>query len=242
MEINAITLEIEKALINNNISWQQALVQLKPITHGAKSWTTKKWKEERNEIIEDHCTQCGSSKPPMVLQHFSHPDKFGKIFRSFCGPNAWPAFKKKYDYVLGKDLLIDRPTCPNCESTNIHELKTGKWSCYKCHTKHNVPIIKPSFTQEGIKKLTKRHHDPVQADNRWRVFQQYYGMVVGKKAVLEFINQSRYYLSFGDTATFCKSCAYSWDVTGIRLCSSCKKNWHPHYMNECKHCAQQSRQ
>ncbi len=237
MELNSETLKIESKLINSEISWQQALVLLKPVTRSTKSWSTKEWKTERDDIIDDHCAQCGSSKPPMVLQHFSHPATFGKIFRSMCGPNAWPAFKKKYDYVLGRDLLVDRPTCPNCESTNIHELQMGKWSCYKCHTKHDVPIIKPSFTADSLKKMALRRKNPAREDGRWRAFQQYYGMLVGKLAVLEFINQSRFYLSFEDTATFCHSCAYAWDKKGIRLCQTCKEHWHPHYMPECKDCA-----
>lgn len=58
MKLNKITLDVEKALISNDISWKKALISLEPVINGAKSWTTKEWKIERDKIIDDHCAQC----------------------------------------------------------------------------------------------------------------------------------------------------------------------------------------
>lgn len=236
MDLNSISREVERQLANDEIGWEDALDKLQPIIKGNKSWHTKEWREARELIIKNACEQCGSTKQPMVLQHFIHPMSFGQIFRELCGKDAWVNFKKEYDYILGKDLLIDRSTCPACGSTNIHQLKTQEWSCYKCHTKHDTPVIKPAFNKESFKVLSKRRKDKELQNQRWRAFQQQYGDLVGKQAVLEFINQSRIYLSFENTATFCKKCAFAWDKKGLRLCQQCKKNWHFIYSQQCREC------
>lgn len=237
MELHPIAIEVETLLVKDDIDWQEALDRLQPLITGNKSWYTKEWKKERDSIIKNACEQCGSTKQPMVLQHLAHPMSFGQIFRALCGKDAWPNFKKEYDYILGKDLLIDRPTCPSCGSINIHQLKTLKWSCYECHTKHDAPVIKPEFSKESLKELSKRRKDQHLQNERWRAFQQQYGNMVGKQAVLEFIDQSRKYLSFENTATFCRKCAFAWDKKGLRLCQKCKKNWHFIYTKQCKECA-----
>lgn len=63
-------LAIRAALLNGEITWQQAIEAL---TASPKPWHTRAWKEKRDTLIRDECQQCSSRQPPKVLQHLQQP-------------------------------------------------------------------------------------------------------------------------------------------------------------------------
>ena len=46
---------------------------------------------------------------------------------------------------------------------------------------------------------------------------------IGKEAFLLYLNDNIKYLSFDDTITACKKCAFNFDLNNIELCPKCKK-------------------
>ena len=47
------------------------------------------------------------------------------------------------------------------------------------------------------------------------------------------------YMSGEGTATFCKKCAFLWDVKEMRLCSQCQESYHPFRYKTCFNCLPQ---
>ena len=95
--------------------------------------------------------------------------------------------------------------------------------------------MKAVLRLEGRKALAQRHRKS--KVERWRAFQERFGPMVGREAVLESIEESRRYLSFADTATFCKKCAFAWDCKGLRLCTMCRSRWHSIIYPCCSTCS-----
>lgn len=72
MQLPEKVITIREKLIADEITWSEALEQLKIIAK-KKPWHYKEWKEERQEVIQDCCSSCGSKSEIMVLQHLHHP-------------------------------------------------------------------------------------------------------------------------------------------------------------------------
>ena len=47
------------------------------------------------------------------------------------------------------------------------------------------------------------------------------------------------YLSCEKAVTFCKKCAFLWDVRGLKLCKRCKQHYHPFDFEYCFNCAKE---
>lgn len=62
-----------------------------------KPWHTKEWRELRNKLLKESCTQCGSDKKPLVLQHTWHPRKLSEIIKNV---------KREYNTDLPDDEYI----------------------------------------------------------------------------------------------------------------------------------------
>ena len=52
----------------------------------------------------------------------------------------------------------------------------------------------------------------------------------------DYLDASIKYLSFEDTITLCKKCAYNEDIAGKDLCPICKKNYKPMQYETCVDC------
>lgn len=104
-------------------------------------WKGKAWRETRAKLLKDHCEQCGSTKPPFVLQHVG----------------------------LGGPTSRER--------------------------------------QVGSRTMSTEDY------------------VTGK-----------------GTKTFCKRCAFLWDMKGLRLCRECGKRFHAHRHQRCFECHQRGQQ
>jgi anaerobic ribonucleoside-triphosphate reductase len=46
---------------------------------------------------------------------------------------------------------------------------------------------------------------------------------IAKEAFLRYLNDNIKYLSFEDTITACKKCAFNYDLNNMELCPKCKK-------------------
>ena len=50
------------------------------------------------------------------------------------------------------------------------------------------------------------------------------------------------YMSGQDTQTFCRKCAYMWDIHGMKICRECNEKYHPIAYKTCQNCAKQERE
>jgi predicted Zn-ribbon and HTH transcriptional regulator len=54
--------------------------------------------------------------------------------------------------------------------------------------------------------------------------------------MLNYLDFNIDYLSFKDTKTFCKVCAFNWDKNKMNICPKCKKNYKSFRFETCKSC------
>ena len=50
-----------------------------------------------------------------------------------------------------------------------------------------------------------------------------YSDIIAKEAFLLYLNVNIKYLSFEDTITACKKCAFNYDINNMELCPKCKR-------------------
>ena len=131
--------------------------------------------------------------------------------------------------------------------------KLIKDHCEQCGTNEGIMVLQhlrhpQSFGQifrglvgQDIWKEWKSNYTPSERKKNgleiYRKFQDLFGEIYGKMAVLQWIGQNERYLSMIDTATFCKKCAFMWDVKKRRLCPECKSKWCPLTLPKCAFCS-----
>lgn len=223
----------------------------KDFKEGQKSWETKDWKERRSKIIKDKCEIC-SSKETLTLQHGSHPKKYSEylteVTRKYTQEhiNANPhvdeaAFR---NYVLTHYDLIAFPLCPNCTYNNPYQRvkKMPQYRCLSCKHEFDNPLIKSvdeliSIFFENEDALMVRDKCFVSKDkwkNKHNLSNVKYWFLrgqaknkdaetIGEEAFLLYLNDSIHYLSFDDTITACKKCAFNYDINKMELCPQCKE-------------------
>lgn len=222
MNIETEIIEIEQRLLDDKIGWDEARSEIARVIDQKnlkKPWQRSQWKRERDALIGDKCTQCGSKKKPLVLQHLWHPRGFDKILQDLVGQDTWLDFKREYKLKISADFLVDRNSCPECGSLNVRNRKTMSppWCCDKCGTGFEEPRVTKAFTKESREKFKYGNDDyKTFIQKQMQEFIRLYGSQYGKKAVLISIAENRRYLSFSDTTTFCKRCAFLWDEYRIR--------------------------
>jgi len=247
-------IELRDKLINDEIGVELAKAQYyKDFKEGQKSWQTKDWKQRRAEVIKDKCEIC-NSKETLTLQHLSHPRNFGdykrEVTREYAkdyrdtnpniDKNEFIAYiQKHYEY-------LPVPFCPNCNFSNPSERrrKLPKYRCTNCRYEFDKPVFKTveellSKFYENEEALEVREKSFVSKD-QWRNKQNLSGIkywllreraknkdaeTIEKEAFLLTLNDSIKYLSFEDTITACRKCAYSFDMKKMELCPQCKVNY-----------------
>jgi hypothetical protein len=239
-------------LASGEINLESAQAQYwKDFKDGQKSWGTKDWKERRSKIIKDKCEICGSYDT-LTLQHRSHPKKYSEYLRELTRAyaeeykNTIPVIDK-YEfttYVLTKYDYVPVPFCPNCKwsSPNERVRKIPKYRCLGCRCEFDNPVYKSvdeliSIFYENEEALEVRDKCFVSKD-KWRNRNslsniKYWlqrdsainkgGETIGKEAFLLYLNDSIQYLSFDDTITACKRCAFNFDINKMELCPECKQ-------------------
>ena len=222
--------DIESRLQSGVIDADQALAEL---TAGPKPWTTGWWKEKRLETIGPQCATCGTSDPPLVLQHTWHPMPFREAVRK-VGPPNWEWWKERHPIpkpdAPAAPPPIYRPVCPRCGSTRLYlAKKRNRWVCQAGafgapHFRHpDFEFAEPKMELRPDKKAIRRIkqdttlHYQQQSASRWQAWlQSPEGIENRRLAVLLGIEESKRYLSFDDTKTLCRPCASREDYRHIR--------------------------
>lgn len=192
-----------------------------------KPWQTKQWRDMRKRILGDCCTQCGSTKKPLVIQHLKHPPGFSAIIRNIklkfvAKKLKLKKFQPKLSTLEKKEL--ERDACPNCQSLKIEFVRKAgdrkgprRHVCRKCGDESFSPIKLLNPNDPIIKKLLR--------EARNKILEQYEDKILEEA---NKINQQYHdrYMSGKDATTFCKRCAFIWDKHRKKLCKYCKVKFH----------------
>lgn len=222
----------------------------KDFKEGQKSWQTKDWKERRSKVIKDKCEICGS-KDTLTLQHLSHPQKYPEYLREVTTLYAEdykkvnPVIDKNQftNYVLENYEYIPVPYCPNCKWNYPYErvTKVPKYRCKGCKQEFDNPVYKSvdeliSLYYENEDALEVR--DKCFVSKEWRTKNHLSNIrywlqrdraknngaeIIKKVAFLTYLDDTIKYLSFDDTITACRKCAFNYDIKKMELCPKCNQ-------------------
>jgi hypothetical protein len=234
-----ITLELAKELYRNDHK------------EGQRAWHTKDWKERRSEVIKDKCEICGS-KETLTLQHFSHPKKYNdcerevtkKYAQFFIESNKTVDKDEFGEHIIKNYDYTPVPLCPNCKGRNPNKRirKTPQYLCTECRHEFDKPIYKSIEeliatyykNEEAVEVRDKCFVSKDKWKNQHNLSQIKYWLqrdrakakdseVIGKEAFLLYLDENIKYLSFEDTITACKKCAFNFDINNMELCPKCKE-------------------
>lgn len=204
-----------------------------------RPWKTKEWQELRSKLIETKCKQCGSNEPPMVLQHLWHPESLNIII-SYSGHDYFDAYREK-----NPKPEPDPPTpeatwdgCPNCGAhgkTIYFRKGTRNWKCTRCKSvlEHLIPLPVLSAAQWEVYDSKRKAMKKVWLEK----FHEKYDEEIFTKALNEGIKQHKRYISCKDAVTFCKRCAFMWDMKNRKMCENCGTWMSKHnLLNACSSC------
>ncbi len=196
-------------------------------------WQSKEWLEMRARLIKDYCEQCATREGPFVIQHFSH-------VRPIKPSKEWhPYFLMRQMGKQAKPIEEERLTCPRCKSINIRTRKTTKFRyvCNRCDGVFNNPVLR--IAQKAMRG--KEWDDAKEKANR--DFKRDYKKEIKAtfRAALKTYERERKqsyekYVSGEGTETFCRKCAYMWDVPKMKLCPTCKRNYAYFQYEQCWVC------
>jgi hypothetical protein len=236
---------------------------------GQKSWETKDWKERRSKVIKDHCEVCGSNDT-LTLQHRSHPQKYSECLRDVTKTytEAYISTNPNIDknefsiYVLDKYDHVPVPLCPNCKCSNPSKRvrKLPPYRCAACKYEFDNPVYK---SVDELISIFYGNEDAIEVQDKcfilkdqWRnkhnLAKIRYGLqrdraknkyaeTIGKEAFLLYLNDSIQYLSFDDTITACKRCAFNFDINKMEICPECKKYYKGLQYPTCIQCLPEER-
>jgi ribosomal protein L37AE/L43A len=241
----------------------------KDFKEGQRSWETKDWKERRAAIIKDKCQICSSSET-LTLQHGSHPQKHSEYLREVTrrytenyistGPTI---DKDEFSYyVSSKYEYVAVSFCPYCKWSNPSRRvkKLPVYRCAGCKHEFDDPVYKSFdelisifFENEDaievrdkcfVSKDQYRNKQSLSNIRYWFQREQAKNMdaeTIGKEAFLLYLNASIHYLSFEDTITACKKCAFNLDIKKMELCPYCKEYYKGIQYPTCIQCLPEDR-
>lgn len=245
-------IELREKLVNGEVVLELAKELFwRDYKEGKRAWHTKDWKERRINVIKDKCEIC-SSQETLTLQHLSHPRKYYEYERditrkhtqSFINSNLTIEKCEFSEYIIKNYDYVPVPLCPNCESRNPNKRmrKTPQFLCTECRHEFDEPISK--LADELISTFYKNEDATEVRDkcfiskDKWRnkhnLLQAKYWLqreraknkdivTIEKEAFLLFLDDNIKYLSFEDTITACKKCAFNFDINNLELCPKCKE-------------------
>ncbi len=196
----------------------------------------------REERIGDSCEQCGSTDGPFVIQHFSHDRPKPPSKRTV----VWNLMREYGSYPPRP--TDQRQACPQCNRCSLTERKKlkPKWRCIACEHEFDDPVT----VELRVSGNTGRDENARYRQGLSKVFDDFLNAHTEEveqryTAVLAVYEQERRasydtYISGEGTATFCKKCAFLWDVEGKKLCNQCKERYHPFQYKTCYDCLPQS--
>jgi hypothetical protein len=234
----------------------------KDYKEGKRAWHTKDWRERRNKIIKERCEICGGTET-LTLQHRSHPKKYyeyekevsSKYAQLFIDSNTSVEQRELIEYVRENYEYIPIPLCPKCNNRypNKRMRKKPQYFCTECRLEFEEPIYKTIDELINLFYLEKdiaEKHDKCFI-SKWRkkhnLFQVKYWLQrekvetkfseeIVKEAFLLYLDDNIKYLSFEDTITACKKCAFNFDMNKMELCPKCKKYYKGISYQTCINC------
>ena len=164
-----------------------------------------------------------------------------------------------------ESYIVDTPRevfnmCPKCGWNFRTRIKKPQLVCIKCKHEFNEPAQKPLpeyFDDIYSGSIAPVFDKPSNAPGNRKVpYIMLYSSIrqkiinnkikqmmkdrfqyeIDKKSMLDYLEASIKYLSFEDTITLCKKCAFSQDIRGKNLCPVCKKNYKPMQYETCVDC------
>ncbi|MBT2561123.1 hypothetical protein J7E50_09800 [Pedobacter sp. ISL-68] len=257
-------IELREKLDNGEISIEIAKeLYWKDFKEGKQSWHTKDWKERRATVIKDKCEIC-DSKETLTLQHLSHPRRFPEykleVTRAYARENIDTNSNiNKSDFVkhINKNYdYLPVPLCPKCKFSNPNKrvTKRPQYLCTVCKHEFDEAVYK------SVEELVSIFYEDEQAievrdkcfmSRAWenkhnlssvRYWLQREGVksnnaeAIEKEAFLLYLNDNIKYLSFEDTITACKRCAFSYDINNMELCPKCKEHYKGIQYQTCIQC------
>lgn len=227
-----------------NILW-------KDLDENNRSWHTSDWKERRKLFIKDYC-ECCDSQENLVLQHLSHPQKFSEhkraVTREYTSAIENDVISEDIliDYIKNKYRYEAVAICPMCDiwKPNERSRKLPKYLCTSCKHEFDEPKYKsveelvsmfyngPESTFLDIKCFTSNYgaYDKQNLKNvkywcKRNLASLKNEDVIERKAFILYLDDNIKYLSFEDTITACKRCAYYADKLRMDICPQCKTHY-----------------
>lgn len=248
LSLSPDALAIKERLSSDEITWLEALKLLKGMP---KPWHRKEWKIARDKLIKPSCERCDTSEGIMVLNHLQHPPSHSAIVNELCRKTGLDiqdfkdALSYKYNKLISKVPMATRECCPKCYSTAVtYRKKADNWRCSGSKTIRGRKItcnhvFNPPATKNDYSLAQKREISKIKASWYQEASVNFDGEKdkLAKPAVMLSFECTKRYLSFVDTETFCKKCAFLWDQKGMAVCRQCKHSYMPRYMdNICACC------
>lgn len=247
-------IDLKKRLVHEQISQDFAeKIFWDNYEEGKKSWHTADWKQRRKEIIKNECEICASNET-LVLQHLSHPRKYKdyeneviRKYNSLYKESSQLVDKHEFiDHVKQNFNYTPAPLCPrcNCRYPSERIRKKPRYLCKECRLEFDEPAHK---TVEEIIEIYYVNPDATEvrskcfiSKNQWRnelnlrkikywllreKAKNEYSEQIRKEAFLHYLDDNIKYLSFEDTITACKKCAFNFDFNNMELCPKCRKHY-----------------
>ncbi len=245
-------IELREKLANGEISLELAKeLYWKDYKEEKRAWHTKDWKERRTNFLKEKCEICGS-KETLTLQHLSHPKKYNDYEREvtkkhtqiFRDSNTTVDKNEFTEHILKNYDYKPIPLCPNCKCRNPNKRmrKIPKFLCTECRNEFDEPIYKSIeelittfYKNEEVAEVRdkcfvskdkwKNQHNLSQVkywlQRKWAKSNN--SETIEKDAFLLYLDDNIKYLSFEDTITACKKCAFNFDINNMELCPKCKE-------------------
>jgi hypothetical protein len=257
-------IELRDKLANGEIEIEIAKAQYwDDFKEGQKSWHTKDWKERRAELIKDKCQIC-NSKDTLTLQHLSHPRKYSEYLteirrlfaKDYIDTNSKVDKSEFINYILKKYDYVPVPLCPNCKSSNPNKRvrKIPKYLCTACRHEFDNPVYK---SVDELVSIFYENEDAIEVRDKCFISKEWRNehhlsnirywlqrersntkdaATIEKEAFLLYLNDDIKYLSFEETITACRKCAYKFDIKKMELCPKCKENYKGIQYTTCIQC------
>ncbi|GGH16841.1 hypothetical protein [Mucilaginibacter phyllosphaerae] len=258
-------IELKEKLANGDVTLEYAKeLYWNDFEEGKRAWHTKDWKERRAEVIKDKCEIC-NSKETLTLQHLSHPLKYGDYERavtktytqSFIGSNTIVSKREFCEHIIKEYDYVPIPLCPNCGDNRPGKRvrKLPQYLCGRCRHEFDKPIYKSVDELVAIfyenedaldvrdkcfisKDIWKNNHN-ISNIKYWyqrKMVKNIQSEIIGKEALLLYLDDNIKYLSFEDTITACKKCAFTFDIKSMELCPKCRKHYKGIQYSTCIQC------
>jgi len=199
--------EIRAKLNSGEITWQKVFELLL----APKPWESPEWKQQRERVLQTTCEECGTTEPPLVVQHMWHPSAFAELCE-VAKHSLRDEFRRSHPYdppqIPPFDPLLvppqpstERNCCPRCDSVNIRFYKTfAKWHCNAlgCGSYFDSPskrLYQRFDNERWIEKARHHHTRPIREyDKQWEdsFTTACYDQICTLATTLSFLEHDRY--------------------------------------------------